>query len=189
MKKFGLVTVLLVISATFAFAADPEGTVTAVTAATSQDASINLTGFVAQKLSIVVPTSFNIGELGETGETNVTYGYGVGIKIGNATIKSNIKSWTVSLESTNGGLYTTQGTDPNVLTQTIGYTFAIAGIGSKDILPTAKTAIFTMYRKTVGVENFPITLTYNATAIDGTVSANWLSGAYTDTMKVSVAAN
>jgi len=46
-----------------------------------------------------------------------------------------------------------------------------------------------MNRKTVGEEDFAITLTYNAAATDGAVSANWLSGAYTDTMKVTVTAN
>lgn len=189
MKKLLIVLLLALAAVGFVSAADSEGTVTAVTAAAAVNDTVDLTGYVAQKLSITLPESFNIGELGVAGDTGLTYAHSTPINIGNATIKSNIKSWTVTLLSTNGGLKTVQGTEPNILTQTIGYTFAIAGIGSKAILPSANTETFTMNRKTVGEEDFAITLTYNSTATDGAAPANWLSGAYTDTMQVTVAAN
>jgi len=195
MKKFGLVAVLLVISAIFAFAQTGYGVsdTSSATASVDKTDSMIVTGAVSQKLSVSLPNDyFNIGELGDAG---VTYAAGSNINFGNITIRSNIKKWSLKIDSLNGGLYTSQTPDGGVTTleQTIGYTFTVGGDVnfSFAFLPTAKTNTVSVNRKTTGGatgETFAMTLNYNDTAVGGDTAANWLSGTYHDTLTFTVSA-
>ena len=198
MKKFGLVAVLLVISATFAFAQTGYGTsdTSSATASADKTDSMIVTGAVSQKLSVSLPNDyFNIGELGASGDTGVTYAAGSDIDFGNITIRSNIKKWSLKIDSLNGGLYTSQtpAGGGTTLEQTIGYTFTVGGDVnfSFAFLPTAKTNTVSVNRKTTGGasgETFAMKLNYNTTATNTDTAANWLSGTYHDTLTFTVSA-
>ncbi len=196
MKKFGLV--LLMALAAIGFVSAQTGYNAAATAAvvpdtTGNSATLNVEGQVSQKLSITLPNLYyNIGELGTaTSGVSVTHVAGTAFSIGDVTIRSNIKSWDLTVTSANGGLYASV-TEP-AATQLINYTLAIA-------TPTAFSKTFssgtggnthsvTVNQKTVGAQAFAMTLNYSDTAEGGVAAENWLSAVYSDTLTFTVAAH
>lgn len=176
MKKFGLVAVLVTLAVSFSFAATTDNMV--------------VTGTVAQKLSVALPSDVAIGELNTSGAT---------VSLGNANARSNIRSWDLQFKADNGKLTLLDGSSAYDTTQQIKYTFTFNGTGLEGEKISAGTLStdyadnsVTFARKTTGGasgEDFAISLTYDAENAAGASNTNWVQGTYKDTIYVQIKAH
>lgn len=169
MKKLIIVTVALFAAAGFAFAAND---------------SLEVSGTIPQKLTVAVGTDVSIGELNVSGAT---------VSLGNATIRSNIRAWTVGVTATKGKLTLQDGTS-YVDAEQITYTYSFnaggtAGEKLSAVTLSANPQVINFTRKTTGGssgEVFPMAIAYAAeSAGDNT---NWVEGTYKDVITVTVTA-
>lgn len=190
MKKFGLVAVLLVISATFAFAVDP---VPGTSPITSDEGSLILNATVQKFIDLNIVASGNNFTLTADGLS--------AHEVGVATFKSNYKKWLVQVKSTSGSfLVRDTADDPEgaTMTEKIAYTFAfVKGTGAHD-WPTTYVALPTNYPATAGAGYYAqtgktiiageaVSMKINIAAQD--TSTFWDGGSYTDTISVQISAN
>ena len=169
MKKLIIVAVALFAAAGFAFAAND---------------SLEVSGTIPQKLTVAVGTDVSIGELNVSGAT---------VSLGNATIRSNIRAWTVRVTATKGTLTLHDGTKYDD-TEQITYTYSFnaggaAGEKLSAVTLSASAQVITFARKTTGGssgEVFPMEIAYAAESAGP--NTNWVQGTYKDVITVTVTA-
>jgi len=195
MKKFAIVLMFATAIVGFASAQYSAAAAAAVVDDTTDNsATLNVEGQVSQKLSITLPNLYyNIGELGTVDSViTPTHVAGTPFGIGNVTIRSNIKSWDLTVFSAHGGLYASaQPVEGALQEQLINYTLTIdtPTAFSKTFTSSSQTHTVTVNRKSVGIEPFAMTLNYSSTAETGIAAENWLSAVYSDTLTFTVAAH
>ena len=165
MKKFVLVVALFLISSGFVFAVDP-----------ANDDSLLITGTVSQHLWVTLGSDVVIEELNTLGGN---------VSLGNAAIRSNIKSWYVRFKADKGALTLWDSTASDYASggQDIDYTFAFTdAVGNNDLTTYGNPLHFV--RKTENgsnAEDFAMSITYAPQGAD-----NWEAGTYKDTISVQV---
>lgn len=168
MKKLIIVAVALFAAAGFAFAAND---------------SLEVSGTIPQKLTVAVGTDVSIGELDVSGAT---------VSLGNATIRSNIRAWTVGVTATKGKLTLHDGTNyDNTQQITYTYSFNAGGAAGEKLsaVTLSESQVITFARKTTGGssgEVFPMEIAYAAESAGP--NTNWVQGTYKDVITVTVTA-
>lgn len=176
MKKFGLGFVLFIF-AVFVSYSETTG-------------DLSITGTVAQQLSVSLGSDVTGYSINTNGDI---------IGLGNATVRSNMRPWTIAFTALHGALTLYEGETPTaVTTEQIAYTFDFNRESTEDsekitvatLTSTEADNDIQFQRKTEGGsggEDFPIRIVYVSEASQPS-NKNWVAGTYKDTIYVKVTA-
>ncbi|MCX8013877.1 MAG: hypothetical protein N3A02_06265 [Rectinema sp.] len=154
MKKYALVALFAVVVFGAAFAAT--------------SGTVGLSGTVAEVFSLTLPANYS-GTIAN-GSSAETW------SIGNVTVISNVKNWTISITSTNSGVLKNSAD----ATETIAYTVTLGSLIVDKSLDSPKTSA-TQPRTPKAGNTYALSISF------GPSSDFYQAGTYTDTLTISIA--
>jgi len=155
MKKFALVALFALVVFGSAFAAT--------------SGTVGLSGSVAPSFSLVLPGNYT-GTMNDGASEVNTWA------IGDVTVVSNYKNWTIGVSSTNSG-YLVHSTDN---TEKVQYTMTLGSLATNQSLASAWTSAAQARTAKVG-NSYAFSIKFTASANDF-----WQTGTYTDTLTVTI---
>lgn len=181
MKKFWIAALLVVVGFGFGYAIPEtppvEGPVTdapigggPLPPVYGTSSTLTIGGTLAEIFSLKVPDAYK-GDI-KNGSTAETW------NIGNVTVDSNVKNWTISLESANSSRLVLPG-DFVVQPEYIAYTVTLGSL-AKDVSLSAKWTSGTLGRTAKGGNTYAFSITF------GPSDSLYQAGIYSDTITVTI---
>lgn len=160
MKKFSFVALFAIVAFGAAFAA------------TTQNGTVGLTGTVAETFTLTVPSAFSQA-MDDTANAVNTW------SVGNVGVTSNVKSWTITVGSTNSG-YLLNSVDN---TEKVQYSMSLGSLATDQSLSSAWTSA-AQARTAKGGNTYALSIKFTAAA-----NSYWQAGTYTDTLTLTITHN
>lgn len=156
MKKYALVALFAVAVFGAAFAVSP------------QTGTLTIQGSVAEIFSLTLPGAYMSGEIANGSDAETW-------AIGDVTVDSNVKNWTISLSSKNGGylVNTVDGTEK------ISYKVTLGALASAQAL-TAKWTSDSQVRTSKGGNTYGLSISF------GPSDSYYQAGTYGDTLTLEI---
>lgn len=155
MKKFALVALFAMVMFGSAFAAT--------------SGTVSITGTVAAQFSLTLPGNYT-GTMSDGASEVNTW------SIGNVSVVSNYKNWTISVASTNSG-YLIHSVDN---TEKVQYSMTLGSLATDQSLGSTWTSAAQARTPKTG-SSYALSIKFTASATDF-----WQTGTYTDTLTVSI---